>query len=332
MKVIKLRTIANTLLEKHNYDDAFIIYDEIYSRIWSAIGLIQSGISDFTSKFFGGNFKANYRLKKEFISDISQNAFKKWFDLDIDQIHNEFCFIIFNRIKCVTYSSYLSNKISSDNIYLDFLILQNLVIQNNSDDWVNDVLKYVTLNVEDFTLKKIKSNLSDTTIKKQLIENASSLKNTDWNEINVCFLDYLFNIGDNSSNLYTSVRKIVGLHFHRKTHHKKTHTYEKEKTYTYEKFESYERYESYEKFHWFNDDNFDPAKATDFEKAKFYGKVLGLSGKVTKSYIRKKYLELISKYHPDKVFNLGEELKILAELKTKQINAAYEWMKKKYNI
>lgn len=326
MKIIKLRTIANNLLEKHNYDDAFIIYDEIYFRIWSAIGLIQSGISDFTSKFLGSNFKANYRLKREFIIEISQNTFKKWFDLDLDQIHNEFSFIIFNRIKCVTYSSFLNNKISSDNIYLDFLILQNLVIHNNSDDWVNDLLKYVTLSVEDFNLKKIKSNLSDTVIKKQLIENASNLKNTDWNEINVCFLDYLFNIGDNSSNLYTAIRKIVGIHFGKKTHRKKTYSNESEKSNTFKGQDRFDkRFSEY-------DDNFDPVKATDFEKAKFYGKVLGLNGKVTKSYIRKKYLELISKYHPDKVFNLGEELKILAELKTKQINAAYEWMKKKYNI
>jgi DnaJ like chaperone protein len=57
-----------------------------------------------------------------------------------------------------------------------------------------------------------------------------------------------------------------------------------------------------------------------------------LSGKITKAYIRKKYIELIAQYHPDKVFDLGEDLKVLAEIKTKQINAAYDWMKKKYNI
>lgn len=328
MYITKLRTIADNLFEQHNYDDAFFIYDEIYSRIWSAIGLIQNGISDFTNRFLNASFKANYKLKKEFHVDISNNIFKKWFDLDNDQIHNEFTFTIYNRLQSISYSTFLTKTISSDSIYLDFLTLQNLVVQNESDDWVNELLKYATPIVEDFSLKKIKPNLSDATVKKHLIENADKLKNTDWKEINVCILDYLFNMGDNSSNLYTSIHKIVGTHFRQKTHRKKSQTKDGGKSYSYEKYERYEKHEHYEKYYWTNDDKFDPTKATDFEKANYYGKVLGLSGKVTKSYIRKKYLELIAKYHPDKVFDLGEELKILAELKTKQINAAYEWMKK----
>ncbi|MDP3582481.1 MAG: DnaJ domain-containing protein, partial [Ignavibacteria bacterium] len=90
----------------------------------------------------------------------------------------------------------------------------------------------------------------------------------------------------------------------------------------------FERYESNSR----KRDEFDPTRATDFEKAKHYGEVLGLTGKVSKTYIRKIYLELIAKYHPDKVFVLGEELKILSEVKTKEINAAYDWMTKKYSI
>ena len=36
------------------------------------------------------------------------------------------------------------------------------------------------------------------------------------------------------------------------------------------------------------------------------------------------YKSLIRQYHPDKVANLGDELKILAEEKSKTINAAYQ--------
>ena len=57
-----------------------------------------------------------------------------------------------------------------------------------------------------------------------------------------------------------------------------------------------------------------------------------LKGQVTKTEIRKKYLELISKYHPDKVSDLGKELVELAEKKTKEINMAFEWFKKKYSL
>lgn len=40
------------------------------------------------------------------------------------------------------------------------------------------------------------------------------------------------------------------------------------------------------------------------------------------------YKRKISQYHPDKVANLGSELKELAELKSKQINSAYNYAKK----
>jgi DnaJ-domain-containing protein 1 len=40
------------------------------------------------------------------------------------------------------------------------------------------------------------------------------------------------------------------------------------------------------------------------------------------------YKRKISQYHPDKVSSLGSELRELAELKSKQINAAYNYAKK----
>jgi DnaJ-domain-containing protein 1 len=43
------------------------------------------------------------------------------------------------------------------------------------------------------------------------------------------------------------------------------------------------------------------------------------------------YKRKISQYHPDKVANLGSELRELAELKSKQINSAYDYAKKLKN-
>ena len=51
--------------------------------------------------------------------------------------------------------------------------------------------------------------------------------------------------------------------------------------------------------------------------------ILGVSAEATADQIREAYKHLISKYHPDKVDNLGRELKDLAEQKTQQITAAY---------
>jgi DnaJ like chaperone protein len=59
---------------------------------------------------------------------------------------------------------------------------------------------------------------------------------------------------------------------------------------------------------------------------------MGLTGIITKQHIHSKYINLISLYHPDRVQHLGPELKELAEMKSKEINAAYDWFKSKYHI
>jgi hypothetical protein len=51
--------------------------------------------------------------------------------------------------------------------------------------------------------------------------------------------------------------------------------------------------------------------------------ILGVSAEATADQIREAYKHLISKYHPDKVDALGQELRDLAERKTQEITAAY---------
>jgi hypothetical protein len=50
---------------------------------------------------------------------------------------------------------------------------------------------------------------------------------------------------------------------------------------------------------------------------------LGVPAEATADQIREAYKHLISKYHPDKVEGLGQELRDLAEHKTQEITAAY---------
>ena len=40
----------------------------------------------------------------------------------------------------------------------------------------------------------------------------------------------------------------------------------------------------------------------------------------------------MKEYHPDKVSTMADELKDLALLRTKEINAAYDYFKKKYKL
>jgi hypothetical protein len=338
MNVRKLRGIADDLFEQSKYEEAYYIYDEIYSQMWNAMGAIVNGLNEFSHEYLGSSFQANYKLRSTFSSQIAETVFKRWFDMDIDQTLNEMTFITYGHVQCICYSPILNKTISSDLVYNEFLVLQTLVEVAEKDDWVFQILRISAPVVEDRHLKKIRPLMTESNIKTSLKDNAAKLKRTDWKDINVCILDYLFNMGDNSSDLYTSIHSIVGAHFRQKTHRKKRGDKKEEKKqegFKYQSYERYEKYESYERFdsgHSFKKDNFDATRATEFEKAKYYGQVLGLSGKITKTHIRKKYLEMVAQYHPDKVFDLGEELKVLAEIKTKQINAAYDWMKKKYNI
>lgn len=56
--------------------------------------------------------------------------------------------------------------------------------------------------------------------------------------------------------------------------------------------------------------------------------VLGLENSASKEDIRRRYMELSAKYHPDKVNHLGEELIRLAREKSVEINRAYEAIRK----
>lgn len=50
---------------------------------------------------------------------------------------------------------------------------------------------------------------------------------------------------------------------------------------------------------------------------------------ISKKELKKRYHQLLRQNHPDKVASLGADFKKLAEKKTKDINAAYEELKKK---
>jgi len=52
-------------------------------------------------------------------------------------------------------------------------------------------------------------------------------------------------------------------------------------------------------------------------------KTLNVSQQATVEEIRRAYKVLMSQYHPDKVASLGDELKALAERKSKEITSAY---------
>jgi len=71
--------------------------------------------------------------------------------------------------------------------------------------------------------------------------------------------------------------------------------------------------------------------ATAAQSEERYYAVLGLEQGADFVVIKKAYRKLSMQYHPDKVAHLGEEFKSVAEEKMKEINAAYDYFKKKFN-
>ncbi len=66
-----------------------------------------------------------------------------------------------------------------------------------------------------------------------------------------------------------------------------------------------------------------PQQSAADARQQSWHEILGVSPAAGVDEIRDAYKHLVSKYHPDKVDSLGQELKDLAERKIKDITAAY---------
>ncbi|WP_243312319.1 J domain-containing protein [Fundidesulfovibrio agrisoli] len=77
-----------------------------------------------------------------------------------------------------------------------------------------------------------------------------------------------------------------------------------------------------------NDEN--PGPDPDHLVEMKYIGLLGLGTYFSTEDIKKAYKQKISKYHPDKVEHLGDEFKLLAEEKAKELNNAYQYLLSKH--
>ena len=67
---------------------------------------------------------------------------------------------------------------------------------------------------------------------------------------------------------------------------------------------------------------------TEFARQDSYN-VLGVPRGASQDEIRRAYRKLVVKYHPDKVDHLGDEFRVLAEKKFKEIQEAYQELARK---
>ena len=65
---------------------------------------------------------------------------------------------------------------------------------------------------------------------------------------------------------------------------------------------------------------------------KDYYQILGIAKNASFEEVKKAYYKMATKFHPDKVAHLGDEIKKSAESKIKELNVAYEEIKKQRGI
>lgn len=70
----------------------------------------------------------------------------------------------------------------------------------------------------------------------------------------------------------------------------------------------------------------------DENTEEYFYSILNINRNSTIEDIKKAYKEEIRKYHPDKVEHLGNEFKEIAEKKSKDINKAYNYFRKKFGF
>ncbi|RJP71544.1 MAG: hypothetical protein C4539_04875 [Ignavibacteriales bacterium] len=335
-----LRDSADLLFEQGKYDSAFTIYDEVYKNIWQEIGKVQAGLSEFALKYLNNNFSEVLEFKRKYTMHSTNAWFKKNYGSDLDDVLNEFIFSLNGRLQCLCFSQVLLTNAIYNTIIAEFLLLYTLILSSGTKDWINNVLKLYSPVYEEQKFRKFKVNVTDNYVKARLIEDARKIKSTDWYALNINLLEYLAKTEHTHSDFYRSISNIIGPYSSRskKKYSKSRSDTGSDKKDGYKRYERYERYEKYESYERFEKNSshreyaFDFNNSTDYEKSLYFGNMFGLKGQVTRAFIRKKYIELISQYHPDKVAELGPELIELAEKKTKEINLAFEWFRNKYDF
>ncbi len=333
----KLRELGDYLIEKKEYERAFYAYSEVYDKFWYVIANINYAMNEFSRNYLSSTLRASFNFKKDFYPSALNSTFIVEFEMDLEQALNEYIFMTFGRLQSIIYSEEILHKLSPRSVITEFLLLYNLILKAGEEQWVKILFQNYTPIINKGKLKTLLPTVKEQDAKKIIGNFSVEISSSEWNIVNTLLLDYLIITKQNKSKLFhTVVKSTPGYSFKYHKFYSRESKNSSSSNYSYRKREKYEKYEREEEYHYTGNsgkeakDN--PEIMNEEYKAIYYGKLLGLKGKVSKSEIRKKYLKMISLYHPDKVAGLGKELRELAESKTKEINIAYEWLKKRYDL
>jgi hypothetical protein len=112
-------------------------------------------------------------------------------------------------------------------------------------------------------------------------------------------------------------------------HNKTAETAKKDKEYEFLK-EEYERRKHEDQSRAMRREEEDGLRKANPDR--YFGRVLKLSGKISKDQIKAQYKDMVKVYHPDRFHALDSEFIDLATRRTQQLNEAFQYFSKKYGI
>jgi hypothetical protein len=321
----KMREVADLLVSQRKYNEAYTIFDELYRQIWSILGTVQCGLSGYSYSYLEPRSSSDYTLRKQYPEPAVNVLSARMYNISLSVMLSEFIQIMEGHLRCISSSVQVRKEISPDVVLNEFAVLSTLALQPVQQRRLLPIFSLATATIDrNNRLRRIISKYSRSHIEKILLENAHQCRDGKLKSINSILFDYLISIGDYKTELFKKLSNIVRPYSSRYQYHQQRS----------ERYDAYERYNHYEKNRQGapHSNTYYSTIATEEEKNIYYGQFFGLMGKVTKEQIRSKYIDMISLYHPDRVQHLGPELRELAEIKSKEINAAYDWLKTKYHI
>lgn len=302
----KFRSIAYYLLEEGNVLKAFEIYYRLYNEIWGTFGKFKKEMNLTPA------IMLNYETD-EIKNIISQGKLKKIlferFRMTPEVLLNELLLITYGKLKCISYSHLAIPRLTQTQIFNDALTYY--IILNNKDEitCIKQLFEFFNPINSDDVLHTIKIIRDENTVEKALVDLITTADNKGFEVAGKMLTKILYDLKFTDSKVFQHLLSI---------HQNIQITIQELKDFEILQEESRKQFNAH--------------TANDKEKAAYYGKVLGLVGKIKKSEIREKYRSRILIYHPDKIPNAGKDVLKIIEQKTREINEAFDYFKNKYSL
>lgn len=278
---------ADAFIYKKNFVDAFKEYEKAYPLIYSEL------IKDKRSKSIGnmvgwtaGFMTGGIGIEDLFVIPAVSRGVAGLMGVDDGFANQLISSLVLRQIDCLLHNDELARSIPKENIYQKFAMLYSAVAETSM---MEKVLSYYMPDAAKATPFDDSEVLQSSLT---YITYAIDTHPTEWNDYHFLLYSYLGKIGDRS-DLFDKLSEIFG--------------------------------ESSESAHNFDHEASSPFSSKIKDEYDYY-QDLGIQPGAKKDEIRKAYLDLLKKYHPDKFASLSDEFQELAKRRTQEIIEAYEYL------